>query len=102
MSVVLGKLFGRAPGYRKERVVTAVDVLLEVRVECAYSDGHESSRSEAVVAEPFTDLEDLWDQLFDLTGDGHGDGRDLGCLTVMTILEAAGRPELVGLSHEWA
>lgn len=77
-------------------------VRMQIRVECAYSDGHESTRTEMVEVQPFTDLEDLWDQLWDQTGDGHGIGRDAVCLSTVTVLESPARPALVGLSNEWA
>ncbi|WP_232527001.1 hypothetical protein [Mycobacterium intracellulare] len=51
-------------------------VTLSIRVENAYSDGHESERVETVQVAPFGDLEQLWDQLRAFTGDGHGVGRD--------------------------
>lgn len=81
-----------------------VQVVLQIQVECAYSDGHESIRSERVEVESFADMDALWDQLYERTGDGHGrgDGSDLGCWSSVTILASPDRPELVGLSNEWS
>ena len=49
----------------------------------------------------FQGEEDLWDRLFDYTGDGHGAGRDLDAIYTVTVLESPDYPELVGLSNEW-
>lgn len=76
-------------------------VHLKIKVENSYSDGHESEQVEKVQVEPFEDLEELWEQLREYTGDGHGIGRDVDALYTVTVLEAPERPELVGLSNEW-
>lgn len=77
-------------------------VTLSIKVENAYSDGHESERVETVQVAPFSDLEQLWDQLWAFTGDGHGVGRDGGYCHIVTVVGCFDRPELVGLSNEWA
>ncbi len=74
---------------------------LTIKVENAYSDGHESERVETVQVEPFEDLEELWEQLEEFTGDGHGIDNDLGYCYTVTVLESVERPDLVGLSNEW-
>lgn len=79
----------------------SVAVHLKIKVENTYSDGHESEQVEKVQVEPFEDLEALWEQLREYTGDGHGIGRDVDALYTVTVLEAPERPELVGLSNEW-
>ena len=74
---------------------------LMIKVENTYSDGHESTVVETVEVQPFNDIEELWEQLQDRTGDGHGVDRDLGYCYTITILAAAEYPELVGASNEW-
>jgi len=74
---------------------------LTVKLENAYSDGHCSESVETVAVEPVDDVEKLWEQLQEFTGDGHGADDDLGYCYTITVLEAPGRPELVGLSNEW-
>lgn len=74
---------------------------LTIKVENAYSDGHESEQTHAVTLDRFRGEEDLWDHLFEYTGDGHGIGRDLGSLYTVTVLACPEYPELVGLSNEW-
>jgi len=71
-----------------------------VRIENAYSDGHESE-AEVSVAAPHGDIEEWWqDEVFPHTGDGHGvDG--LGSYYKATIIRAD-KKELVGQSMEWA
>lgn len=83
-------------------VVTEPSVRLKVELENAYSDGHESKTTEWVEIPPFADVEEMWEHLQDFTGDGHGAGEDLGYCYTVTVLEAPGRAELVGLSNEWA
>lgn len=75
---------------------------LTLKVENTYSDGHSSTSVETVAVEPVADVEKLWEQLAEFTGDGHGAGMDLGYCYTITILEAPGRADLVGLSNEWA
>ncbi|OMC37690.1 hypothetical protein A5742_08630 [Mycolicibacterium fortuitum] len=79
----------------------AASLTLTIRVENAYSDGHTSKRVETVEVEPFEDLEQLWEQLEEFTGDGHGIGNDLGYCFEITIVDAPGRCELVGEFNEW-
>ncbi|PJE02194.1 MAG: hypothetical protein CK429_35025 [Mycobacterium sp.] len=76
---------------------------LTIKVENTYSDGHESEQTHVVTLDRFGGEVDLWDQLFDYTGDGHGagDGSDLGSLSTVTVLACPEYPELVGLSNEW-
>ena len=74
---------------------------LAIKVESAYSDGHESERVEMVEVDPFEELEELWEQLEEFTGDGHGIDSDLGYCYTVTVLESGERPDLVGLSNEW-
>lgn len=76
-------------------------LVLKIKVECAYSDGHESTVVETVAIQPVNDREELWEQLQDFTGDGHGIGRDLGYCHTITILESNGDPDLVDLTNEW-
>ncbi|UBV22313.1 hypothetical protein H8Z59_03620 [Mycolicibacterium fortuitum] len=79
----------------------AESLTLTIRVENAYSDGHTSKRVETVEVERFEDLEQLWEQLEEFTGDGHGIGNDLGYCFEITIVDAPGRCELVGECNEW-
>lgn len=75
---------------------------LTIKVENTYSDGHESEQTHAVELEQFRGEEDLWEQLFDYTGDGHGADRpDLDSLYTVTVLACPEHSELVGLSNEW-
>lgn len=76
---------------------------LTIKVENTYSDGHESEQTHAVRLERFRGEEDLWEHLYDYTGDGHGagEGRNLGSLHTVTVLACPEYPELVGLSNEW-
>jgi hypothetical protein len=73
---------------------------VKIRVENAYSDGHESTLEydipEADVPAP---VDEMWDYLWDWTGDGHGQDPDLGWFYKITILEAV-KPGLAGLSRE--
>lgn len=105
MFVVLASHSGGPPKSRKGSVVTAesaaASLTLTIRVENAYSDGHKSKQVETVEVEPFEDLEQLWEQLWEFTGDGHGIGNDLGYCHEITIVDASGRPELVGKCNEW-
>ncbi|MEW2484523.1 hypothetical protein AB0876_33530 [Mycobacterium sp. NPDC049093] len=81
--------------------IAAASLKLTIRVESAYSDGHTSKRVETVEVEPFEDLEQLWEQLEEFTGDGHGIGNDLGYCHEITIVDAPARPDLVGKLNEW-
>lgn len=79
----------------------AAPVRLTIRVESAYSDGHTSKQVKTVEVEPFEDLEQLWEQLEEFTGDGHGVGNDLGYCYEITIVDAPGGSELIGKCNEW-
>ena len=74
---------------------------LSIKVENTYSDGHRSEQIHDVVLEWFRGEDDLWEQLFTYTGDGHGQGADLGSLSTITVLGCPQYPELVGLCNEW-
>jgi hypothetical protein len=80
--------------------------MVEIRIENAYSDGHESART-TKVAEPASlselDLEDWWqDVVFPQTGDGHGRrrGRSGGAYHQVTVIKAD-TTALIGQTHEW-
>ena len=79
----------------------ATAVELTVKVENAYSDGYQSEQTQTVRLAAVDDEEDLWEQLYDYTGDGHGIGRDLNAIYEMTVLACPQRPEFVGLNNEW-
>jgi hypothetical protein len=74
---------------------------LTIKVENAYSDGHTSEQIHQVDLGRFRGDEALWDELWEYTGDGHGDSRDLCAIYTVTILESPQFPPLVGLSNEW-
>lgn len=66
----------------------------------AYSDGHESIVFEVAPA-PGDDLVTWWEtEVFPLTGDGHGEGRNLSASYCAAITRAAD-PALVGQSMSW-
>lgn len=74
---------------------------MKICVENAYSDGYESSQRHVIDdADVPRDIEDMWDLLWEYTGDGHGDHSGLDSCYTITI-EAAADPVLVGLSREW-
>jgi hypothetical protein len=103
---VLGKPFRRAPKFPERGVLLTADIAaasltLTIKVENAYSDGHTSKQVKTVEVEPFEELEQLWEQLEEFTGDGHGIGSDLGYCFEISIVDAPGLPELVGLGNEW-
>lgn len=83
------------------RVGDLASVELTIKVENAYSDGYESGQTHVVRVPRFGAEEDLWDELYVYTGDGHGVGRDLDAYYVVTITAAPECPELVGASNEW-
>lgn len=83
-------------------IAAATSLTLTFTVESAYSDGHSSKRTETAELEPFEDLEELWEQLEEFIGDGHGVGKNLGYCFEITIVDAPGRPDLLGKSNEWA
>jgi hypothetical protein len=77
--------------------------MITVKIENAYSDGHESTH-EAIVPPPtdHADLEDWWQEVvFPHTGDGHGivASHEGSCYTATII--ATDDPDLLGQSHEW-
>lgn len=74
---------------------------LTLKLENDYSDGHHSESVETVAVEPVDDVEKLWELLHDFTGDGHGDGNDLGYCYTITVLAAPGRPQFLNLTNEW-
>ncbi|WP_238958412.1 DUF3846 domain-containing protein [Mycobacterium intracellulare] len=74
---------------------------LTLKLENAYSDGHCSTSVETVAVDPVDNVEKLWEQLEEFTGDGHGDGGDLGYCYTITVLEAPGHDQFVGLTNEW-
>lgn len=76
-------------------------MMLTIKVENAYSDGHQSEHVETIQLTPFGELEELWDQLEQFTGDGHGIGHNVGYCHTVTVVGSLDRPELVGLSNEW-
>lgn len=80
---------------------------MKVRIENAYSDGHESTNVIELATEYEPDANDeasldiFWDEhVYEHTGDGHGAGQDLGSCYTATITEAA-NTLLVGLANEW-
>jgi hypothetical protein len=79
---------------------------LTVKIENAYSDGHES-QSEVILHAPDDlgrdreeALDFLSEEAYPHTGDGHGIDNDLGSCYVATII-AADDPNLLNLSVEW-
>lgn len=80
---------------------------VEVKIENTYEDGYESVLTFDVVdpestEEESPELEQWWeDEVFPLTGDGHGAKHPkLGAWYEATVT-AADQPELVGRSREW-
>ena len=75
---------------------------LVIRVENAYSDGHESDQAYTVEVARSLDNEQLWDELYEYTGDGHGRAHpNLGTCHTVTVLESSQRPDLAGLANEY-
>lgn len=74
---------------------------LTLKLENAYSDGRCSTSVETVEVEAVDDVEELWEHLEEFTGDGHGIGNDLGYCYTITVLDAPGHADLVGLTNEW-
>lgn len=75
-----------------------------IQIENSYSDGHRSTRQERIAPpEKFEEgaLEAWWDdEVFDLTGDGHGEmNPDLDALYTATVL--AGPIEMLGKTYTW-
>jgi hypothetical protein len=73
--------------------------MITVKIENAYSDGHESKHE--VLVEPPTGALDEWfeDVVFPHTGDGHGIGGGGSCY-VATII-ACDDAALLGETYEW-
>lgn len=81
-----------------------------VKIENAYSDGHESKHEVVLDApddlgafgEMFYPRLEQWfqDVVWPETGDGHGANNDLGSCFTATIL-AADSPLLLGRGYEW-
>ena len=79
---------------------------ITVKVENAYSDGHESTHEVVLQAPDGLEWdhgalarwfdEDVWPHI----GDGHGADNDLGSCLTATII-AADEAELLGISKEW-
>lgn len=79
---------------------------VKVHIDGAYVDGHEYERW-VLLDEPLgddEDLEDLWEEAFNNTGDAHfeDDGSSIDDYCEATIVEAPGRPYLVGRETSWA
>jgi hypothetical protein len=73
-----------------------------VKIENAYSDGHQSTTTVTVDGpEDGVSLDCWWaDEVYQHTGDGHGDGQDYGSCYTATII-AAEHPGLIGKTAEW-
>jgi hypothetical protein len=76
---------------------------MRIRVENTYSDGSCSVQFHDIddMSLPdgyMTDLDVLWDELWQYTGDGSGEGMD--AFYEVEILESV-HPGLVGLTNEW-
>lgn len=79
-----------------------------VMITNTYADGHRSRRTLSLPAPdesnaPAGDLDAWWqDIVAPETGDGHGNGRDLGyCYTAEVINAPEQHRHLVGRSEEW-
>lgn len=76
---------------------------MTIRVDNAYSDGHESQQTitdvDEFTGDP-TDEDALRDHLFEFTGDGHGDTHRVDGFHEVTILVAANEA-LVGRTVEF-
>lgn len=74
---------------------------LTIKVENAYSDGYTSVQTHRVELGQFRGEDAMWDELWEYTGDTHGDARNVDAIYTVTILESPKMPPLVGLSNEW-
>jgi hypothetical protein len=75
-------------------------MMVTVKIENAYSDGHESER-EVLIAAPTGDVQTWFEEVvYEYTGDGHGIGFDGGSCYIATVI-AADDPALLGQSYEW-
>ena len=73
----------------------------KVKIENAYSDGHESEHTVELDEPTGLNLDKWFDRIvYEYTGDGHGADNDLGSCYTATIIES-NDPELVGKSYEW-
>jgi len=80
---------------------------MKIRVENEYSDGHiVTSELDVAIEEPSdvsndSAMDDLWFNLRNYGGDGHGASRrDIGLACTITILRATNQ-DLIGRSDEW-
>jgi hypothetical protein len=72
-----------------------------VRIENTYACGRESASTEPAPA-PGADVESWWnDVIGPLAGDGHPCGSREHALYEARIVQAPGRPELVGQTYSW-
>jgi len=71
---------------------------MKIQVENTYADGHQSSQVHTIEEPSTADLEELWEELWEYTGDGSGEHQN--AYYEVTILESA-NPKLVGLTNEW-
>lgn len=72
---------------------------MRIQVDNTYSDGHDSRQiHELDDADIPADEDEMWDFLWEFTGDGTGE--NLNAYYEITILEAA-EPSLVGRTREW-
>lgn len=77
-------------------------LVLKIKVESAYEDGHQSEREQSVTVPPFATLDEMWDHLEEFNGDGHGaDNPKLGYCHSITVIDCPAQPGLVGESNEW-
>jgi len=74
---------------------------MTINVENHHSDGHKSQRTEVANVAPFENLDELWEELQEFTGDGHDVDGDLGYCHTITIVDSPDRPTLVGETNEW-
>lgn len=80
---------------------------MKIKVENAYSDGHESTLEydvddakvqEYVTHPDFEDVDEALEELlFEFTGDGHGIDSDLGSYYEVTVLDG----EFAGKTFDW-
>jgi len=73
---------------------------VRVKIENAYSDGHESETVELVSAPPDDpEMLDAWfsDEVYQFTGDGHGIDFDGGSCYTATVLDG----KWAGHTYEW-
>lgn len=74
---------------------------VSLRIDNAYSDGHESSR-EITIHAPGDDVEAWWDNdVWNETGDGHGTERGITSCYTATVLASSDPRVPVGAEREW-